>query len=143
VNTQSFMRPARCTEKSVNLSPRSRALIETSEEYVVSRVVLTTHALGPAIELLRQVIADAAIRGLAIHRYATNGNHGNGGYWIRTYIAHPADLPRPRLSRHCQGPSISINRESPGADSMFYRSLQWLHVAILAKPTSNPSGLPR
>ena len=111
------------------------AIIKAAEQCVVSSAVRTTQTTGPAIQLLRQVIADAATRNFAIHRYSTNGNRKNGGNWIRTYSAHPADLPRPRLSRHCSGPYISVNRESPGADSKFYRNLKRLHAAILAEPT--------
>jgi hypothetical protein len=111
------------------------AVIETAEQCVVANAVRTTKTTGAAINLLRQLIADSAARNFAIHRYATNGNRKNGGTWIRTYIAHPADLPRPRLSRHCHGPYMSVNRESPGANSQFYCELQRLHAAILAEPT--------
>jgi len=111
------------------------AIIATAEQRVVAPAVRTTKTNGPAINLLRKLIGDAAIRGLAIHRYSTNGNRKNGGNWVRIYIAHRADLPRPRLSRHCSGPYISVNRESPGSDSNFFRSLQRLHAAILAEPT--------
>ncbi len=111
------------------------AIIVTAEQSVVAPAVRTTKTNGPAITLLRRLIGDAATRGLAIHRYSTNGSRKNGGTWIRTYIAHPADLPRPRLSRHCQGPRITVNREAPGVDSKFYRSLLRLHAAILVEPT--------
>lgn len=108
------------------------ALIDKAERCVVSLAVRTTQAEGPAIDLLRQVIADAAARGLAIHRYSTNGNQRNGGTWIRTYAAHPADSPRPRLSKQCVGPYICVNREGPGVNSKFFRKLQQLHAKILA-----------
>lgn len=111
------------------------AIIETAEQYVVAPALRTTQTTGPAISLLQLVIADAAARNFAIHRYSTNGNRRNGGTWVRTYIAHPADLPRPRFSRHCSGPYISVNREGSGADSEFYRNLKRLHTAILAEPT--------
>jgi hypothetical protein len=111
------------------------AIIETAEQCVVASALRATNATGPAIDLLRQVIADAAARNLAIHRFSTNGNRKNGGNWIRTYTAHPADLPRPRLSGHCDGPAISINREGSGANSKFFLKLQQLHSAILAEPT--------
>jgi len=109
------------------------AIIETAEQCVVASAIRTTKATGPAINLLRKLIADAAARNFAIHRYSTNGNRRNGGTWIRTYISHPANLPRPRLSRHCQGPRITVNREAPGVDSKFHRNLQRLHAAILAE----------
>ena len=138
VNTQSFIPPGRCTGKSISQAPCTRAIIETAEQRVVAPALTTTQVEGPAIARLRQIVADAAAHGLAIHRYATNGNRHNGGIWIRIYAAHPANLPRPRLSRQCKGPCISVNREGPGADSRFYRKLQQLHSAILAAPCINP-----
>ena len=109
-------------------------IVDDAERDVVAAALRTTGHVGPAIDLLRKAIADAAARGLAIHRYGTNGNARNGGTWIRTYAANPAGKPRPRLSRDCEGPWISVNREAAGTGSHFYRQLKWLHTEILEQP---------
>jgi hypothetical protein len=114
----------------------TRMLIINAEQSVVGAAIRTAQSEGPAIDLLRNVIADAAARKLAIHRYSTNGNRNNGGNWIRTYAAHSANKPRPRLSRHCDGPFIRVNRESAGVNSKFFRNLQELRERILAKPVT-------